>query len=133
MSAGDFFDTNVLIYAAIQDAALARVAELAIKSGGVISVQVLNEFASVMTVKHGKGWAEVETFLTSARRLLEVRPLTEQAHDHARDLVERYKLQWWDALIAASALEAGCHRLLTQDMHAGLIVDGRLTVVNPFA
>lgn len=35
-------------------------------------------------------------------------------------------------MIVAAALEAGCDALCSEDMHDGLIVDGRLTVVNPF-
>ena len=42
-----FFDTNVLLYLLSEDAAMADRAEEIIAIGGVISVQILNEFASV--------------------------------------------------------------------------------------
>lgn len=133
MRGTEFLDTNILVYVATSHPAFARIAENLITSGAVVSVQVLNEFASVMSSKQRAFWPEIRRFLDGARMLLTVVPLTPAAHENALRLVERYRLQWWDALIAASALEAGCARLLTQDMHAGLVIDGTLTVVNPFA
>ena len=54
MSAADsFFDTNVLLYLLSKDAAKADLAEALLATGGVVSVQVLNEFASVATRKTG--------------------------------------------------------------------------------
>ncbi len=133
MHGADFLDTNILVYAATSHPDFARIADDLIVSGAVVSVQVLNEFASVMSSKHRASWSEIRHFLAGARTLLTVIPLTPAAHEDALRLVERYRLQWWDALIAASALEIGCERLFTQDMHAGLEIDGTLTVVNPFA
>jgi len=46
MSAAEsFFDTNVLLYLLSKDAAKADLAEALLATGGVVSVQVLNEFA----------------------------------------------------------------------------------------
>lgn len=133
MPDGDFLDTNVLIYGASDHPTKTAPANGLIRSGGTVSVQVLNEFASVMTRKYGASSRTVRDFIDGARRFLTVLPLTEAEHDEAVRLVERYQLQFWDALIAASALQAGCTRLLTEDMHAGLVIEGWLTVVNSFA
>jgi predicted nucleic acid-binding protein len=43
-----------------------------------------------------------------------------------------YSLQFYDALIIATALEHGCHTLITEDMQHGLVVEERLTINNPF-
>ena len=48
------------------------------------------------------------------------------------ELAERYNLSLYDGMIVAAALTADCDILYSEDMHAGLIIDGRLTVVNPF-
>lgn len=101
--------------------------------GAIVSVQVLNEFTSVMTRKHGYMLDEVRTFLAGVRGVAATIPLDVNTHDQAIRLAGRFRLQFWDALIAASALEAGCMRLFSEDMHAGLVIDGRLTIVNPFA
>ena len=44
----------------------------------------------------------------------------------------RYRYGFYDSLIIAAALEAGCRRLLTEDMQAGQTIEG-LTIENPFA
>ena len=47
MSGKVFFDTSVLIYAITEDDARSAQAERLLAAGGNLSVQVLNEFASV--------------------------------------------------------------------------------------
>ena len=47
------------------------------------------------------------------------------------ELQERYSLSFYDALIVAAALEAGCTRLLSEDLQDGLRIE-RLTIENPF-
>lgn len=49
--AEQFFDSNVLLYLLSGDDAKADKAEEVIRQGGHISVQVLNEFASIATRK----------------------------------------------------------------------------------
>ncbi len=48
-------------------------------------------------------------------------------------LAERYCLSVYDAMIAAAALTAECDTLYSEDMHDGLVIDGRVRIVNPFA
>jgi predicted nucleic acid-binding protein len=48
------------------------------------------------------------------------------------EIQERYALGFYDALIVAGALEAGCTCLWSEDMQDGLRID-RLTIRNPFA
>ena len=48
-------------------------------------------------------------------------------------LAERYRLSVYDAMIAAAALTAECDTLYSEDMHDGLVIDGRVRIVNPFA
>ena len=49
--ADSFFDTNVLFYLLSKDATKSDRVEELLGSGGVVSVQVLNEFASVASGK----------------------------------------------------------------------------------
>ncbi len=62
----------------------------------------------------------------------EVQPLTEEVHDQARELAERYRLSFYDAAIVSSALEAGCRVLYSEDMQDGFKIDRTLTIRNPF-
>jgi predicted nucleic acid-binding protein len=126
-----FFDSNILIYAFSTDAkrtaALSVVAE-----GGVISAQVLNEFTNVLRKKQKQDWPVIESALASLRfRFPDVAPLTAGTHELAVTLARDHGLAFYDALIVASAIEAGCDTLYTEDMHhTGAI--GGLTIRNPF-
>jgi len=54
-------------------------------------------------------------------------------HQKGLLLAERYGLSVWDSMIVAAALAADCDTLFSEDMHDGLMVDGSLTITNPFA
>jgi predicted nucleic acid-binding protein len=129
---GNFFDTNVLVYLASGDAAKADRAESVIALGGNISVQVLNEVSNVARRKMQMSWAETRAFLDTLRSLLTVHPLTVQTHETGLDLADRYGLSVFDAMIAASALQAGCETLWSEDMQHGMTLDAGLRIVNPF-
>ncbi|HVO00550.1 MAG TPA: PIN domain-containing protein [Candidatus Cybelea sp.] len=128
---GSFFDTNVLVYIASGDAAKADRAEAAVDAGGAISVQVFNELTNVARRKMQKSWAETHVFLDTLRALLTVHPLTVEIHETGLRLAERYGLSTYDAMIAASALHAGCDTLWSEDMQHAMAIEG-LRVVNPF-
>ena len=69
MSAADaFFDTNVVLYLFSADAAKADRAEALLAAGGLISVQVLNEFAAVARHKLGMTWRGCATSRRSCVR-----------------------------------------------------------------
>jgi predicted nucleic acid-binding protein len=127
-----FFDTNVLVYLASGDAAKADRAEAFVAKGGAISVQVLNELANVARRKMQMSWADTNAFLSVLRGLLTVHPLTIETHDTGLELAERYGLSTFDAMIAASALHAGCDRLWSEDMQHGMTLGKSLRIVNPF-
>ena len=65
MSANNFLDTNVLIYAFSDDPAKAERAAEVLAAGGTISVQVLNEFVNVCRKKLRLDWKEIEERLKS--------------------------------------------------------------------
>ncbi len=131
-SAKSFFDTNVLLYLLSADAAKADRAEDLVAAGGVISVQVLNEFASVAARKLGMSQAEIREILASLRAVCAVVPLTLEIHDRAMQLAERYGFAIYDALIVGAAREAGCDTLYSKDLQRGQVIDGALTIANPF-
>jgi predicted nucleic acid-binding protein len=127
-----FFDTNVLLYLLSGDAAKADRAEELVAQGGTIGVQVLNEFASVASRKLGMSHAEIRDVLESIRAICAVAPLTLEIHDRALGQAERYGFSIYDALIVAAALEADCGTLYTEDLQDGQVIDGSLTISNPF-
>ncbi len=59
MSAKPFLDTNIIVYAFSTNDPRSRKAEALLEGGGVISVQVLNEFVHVLRRKQGRDWPEI--------------------------------------------------------------------------
>lgn len=134
MSAEAFFDTNILIYAVADDDPRSAIAEELLSQGGAISVQVLNEFASVARRKLGLSWPETTAALSAIRALCEApTPITAELHEAGVELAEAHDLNLYDALIVAAALRDGCAVLYSEDMQDGRRFEGRLTVRNPFA
>jgi predicted nucleic acid-binding protein len=127
-----FFDTNILIHEFSEDAAKASASEDVIRGGGVISVQVLNEFASAGLRKLGLSWSVIRDILGEYRQNFTVVPLTLETHARGLELAERYPLNVYDGMIVAAAMMAGCKTLYSEDMHDGLVIDG-LTICNPYA
>ncbi len=126
-----FIDTDVLIYAH-GSGAKSEMARQVVLAGGVISVQVLNEFAAVLRRKFCLEWDVIGDALADVRTALgPVHPLDVEIHSNAVSLARSHGFRFYDALIVASALAAGCETLLTEDLQAGQRVDG-LTIVNPF-
>lgn len=126
-----FLDTNVLVYAQGDDAK-GEIARRVILEGGIISVQVLNELVAVLRRKLDLGWAEIGLAVEDVRAALDpVRPIGVETHEAARTLAAEHEIGFYDGLIVAAAIEAGCTRLLTEDLQAGRRL-GPVTVVNPF-
>ena len=133
MRAAAFFDTNILIYAALQPDPRSDRARALLAQGGAISVQVLNEFANVACRKLRKPWPEVTQALDAIRALCPPPlPMTLTTHEAALGIAARLGYRIYDSLIVASALEANCATLFSEDMQDGQVIDGKLTIRNPF-
>jgi len=126
-----FIDSNVVLYLLSGDAEKADRAEALLQSGGMISVQVLNEVASVCRRKLKMQWVEVQALLLAVKSVCDVFPLTLASHERAIELAKRFQFSLYDANIVASALMAGAKVLLSEDMQSGMLVDG-LLIRNPF-
>jgi predicted nucleic acid-binding protein len=126
-----FFDTNVLVYVVTSDPRKQK-AQRVLSAGGIVSVQVLNEFANVAHRKLGHAWDEVEFALNQFRVFFdEVSPLTLDTHTSALVIARDHRLSFYDALVVASAIEAGCDILYSEDMQDGRTF-GALAIRNPF-
>jgi len=60
-------------------------------------------------------------------------PITEETHDAALRLAGQHGFHVYDALIVAAALEGDCTTLYSEDLESGQVIDGRLTIHNPFS
>jgi len=138
MSDRTFFDTNIILYSKdARDSRKQAVAERliveAIEADSlVVSAQVINEFYVNVTQKLDPGLSRAAA--RTVCRSLSARscePVTNETITVAWGIQDRYSLSWWDSLIVASALAAGCSRLMSEDLQDGLRVD-ELLIVNPF-
>ena len=126
-----FFDTNILVYAQ-QTGVKAERARALFANGGKLSVQVLNEFVAVSRRKHNKAWDEIAEAIADVLALVDPPlALSLDLHVAARALAEAHPLSFYDALIVASAIEAGCDILYSEDMQHDRTI-GLLTIRNPF-
>ena len=130
MSAAErFVDTNVLLYLLSGDQRKADRAEEVLAGGATISVQVLNEFASVAS---RMSLTEVQEALEPIKLVCTVVPLTVAIHERALKLAQRHRFAIYDALIVGAALEHGCAWLCTEDLQDGQVIEKSLTIRNPF-
>ena len=127
-----FFDTSVLLYLLSGDALKADRTEDLLAERGVISVQVLNEFAAVAVRKLNMSLTDIRKILETVRAVCTVQPLTVTTHERGLDIKERYGFSLYDSMIVASALIADALVLYSEDMQDGQLIDGRLRVSNPF-
>ena len=126
-----FFDTNILVYAQQADGKADRARAL-FAVGGKLSVQVLNEFTAVAWRKQRKDWREIAEAISDVLAVVDPPlALTLDLHTFARALAEEHQLSFYDALIVASAIEAGCDILYSEDMQHGRTIGG-LAIVDPF-
>jgi predicted nucleic acid-binding protein len=133
MPARPFLDTNVLVYSIAKDDPRSEIAEALLAAGGVISVQVLNEFAVTARRKLGMSWEDVTGALDAIRVLCPApRAVTIETHDAALSIARTYDFHVYDALVVASALAADCETLYTEDLQDGQVIEERLTIRNPF-
>lgn len=131
----DFIDTNLIVYAndrrnkLKQARALEVVCEAIREGSGVISMQVLQEYANTALNKLGQAPVVVLRQIALLESLEVVRPGPKMV-SRAVELKSLYQISFWDASIMAAAESAGCRRLLTEDLNEGQIY-GSIRVVNP--
>lgn len=135
---GDFLDSSVILYVFDVDERKQEIAKSIVDDalgGGVsISFQVVQEVLNVLIRKGATPASD-----TQARNVLEtlLLPLwhvmpTRELYTDALRIQARYRYSFYDSLIIAAALQAGCARLLSEDLQHGQRIEG-LTIVNPFA
>ena len=137
MSADEFLDSNILVYSVDARAPekMERAHELVGRSltngSGCISYQVVQETLNVLTGKLGMSADNIRRLLDEILvPLWQVNP-TAALYQDAISLQGRYGFSFYDSLVVAAALEAGCTKLYSEDLQHGQQIQ-RLTIMNPF-
>jgi predicted nucleic acid-binding protein len=130
-----FLDTNILVYAVDRSDpekySRARTSLESFKrdAQGVISTQVLQEFAAVALMKLFQP-EEVVLQELAIFENFEVVPATPSLIRRGVELRKKHQLHFWDATILAAAESTGCDVLYSEDFSAGTVF-GKLRVENP--
>jgi predicted nucleic acid-binding protein len=130
-----FLDSNIILYCYSNDEtdkqAIARnIFEQ--YSNPCISKQVINEVSSILFRKFKLDCESIENAILQISNLVEILDFNLTTQIKAIRLKKSYNLQYFDALIVATALENNCNTLYSEDMQNGLLVEGKLTIINPF-
>ena len=133
MADNNFFDTNILVYAVAKNDPRASISEKLLASGGLISVQSLNEFVAIARRKLDMSWEAIKQFLDAICILCpDPVPITLGTHKLALAIADKYDYGIYDSLIMAAALDSGCAMLYSEDLQDGQVIRQQLTIRNPF-
>ena len=127
-----FLDSNILVYLMDKDMEKKKKVASFMTDFHIISTQVVaeNVNACLKSLKLSK-----EKSYNHGLELLEkfnVVMLNPSTFHSVFMISNKYQLSWWDSLIVASALENNCEILYSEDMQDGLVIESKLTIINPF-
>jgi len=130
-----FIDSNVIIYAySNSEKAKQQIATKIIKENyTVISTQVLQEMSNTLGRKYMLDYSSIkETLQECIYSNNEVYTNQQQSIFKACDIAKRYQFSFYDSLIIAAALESNCDILYSEDLQHNQLIEGVLTIINPF-
>ncbi|NLD38448.1 MAG: PIN domain-containing protein [Desulfatiglans sp.] len=132
-----FLDTNILVYAKLRDENSIDKSNSAINlikkinTHPVTSVQVLNEFSSVL-IKHN---VSDQIIKDTVQELIDNSVVIAISLEMIREtwrIRDKYHFSYWDSMIVAAAIKGRCNILYTEDLQHGQVIDNRLEIFNPF-
>lgn len=136
MSDSIFVDSNIWLYAFVllpgEESKHARALPLVeAVNRYTISSQVVAEVSVNLLKKAGMPESDLLGVVEGLYRRCRVIEAGLECHRHASRLRAFNRFSYWDSLILAAALGAGCTTLYSEDMQHGQVVDGSLTILNP--
>ena len=128
-------DTNLLVYAVDtsakdKHAKTRKLIELALKADCVLTLQALDEFYFAVTRKGKLPVAEAKAQVEAWQDLFPVVVAKPSTLNRAIAATVSHQIGFWDALLWATAREAGVTLLLSEDFSGGSVLDG-VRIVNP--
>lgn len=135
MSDRVFIDTNVLIYYVSDDIMKKRrLHDLFVKMPLIaISTQVINEFVSVSIRKKINSKDDTLRYATEFMEIFDVVSVEPETVRRSFEIFRNYNYSCWDSLIIAAALQAKAKILYSEDLQHNQKINGKLTIINPFA
>jgi len=126
-------DTNILVYChSNAEPEKQKIATSFFALCPIISTQVLSEYINVVKRNLQLPKDEIMDVCMLNIELCILHPVNFTTLKYARKLLAQYDFQLFDSIVVASALEADCHILYSEDLHHGLLVENRMKIINPF-
>jgi len=137
MTASVFFDTSVLVYAALgtgkEESKRKRALQLLDSEDFATSAQVLQEFYVTVVRKASRPLTPAQALEWIEQwAVFPCQAIDQQLVRIAVEKSERYGISYWDGAILAAAEALGAHTIYSEDLNDGQRY-GQLRVINPFA
>ena len=136
MSDKVFLDTNTVIYSYSEDEPeKQKIANDILEQYSnqiIISNQVINELSNTLFRKFKLNADEVRETVLELNDNFPIVNFNLQTQLKGIELKGKYKLQFYDSMILATALENGCNIVFSEDMQHNQVIENRLTIINPF-
>jgi predicted nucleic acid-binding protein len=98
-----------------------------------INSQIIRETCHNLIKKAKRSEVDLRAFVLDWCNSCEIIHTPVSQYVLASELRESHAFSYWDSLIVAAALDAGCTSLYSEDMQHGQTIQERLTIINPFA
>ena len=132
-----FLDTNILVYAKLEDEDNEGKRDIAIaliqqvQGCPVISVQVLNEFASVLIKHHVSNHSIQEAIQEIVEDSIVISLDVDLLWETWR-IRDKYLFSYWDCMIISASLKGGCNILYSEDLQHEQLIENQVKIINPF-
>ncbi len=127
-----FVDTNIVLYTLGEDEHKKAIARSILAERPLLSSQVINEAINVCLRRFKFTREQAYTFADVVMRKTNVQAVDEMTIRKSAEIALRYQFSNWDSLVIAAALLAKCDILYSEDMQHNQVIDGHLTILNPF-
>ena len=131
-----FLDTNIVIYAYSENEPKKQeIANNILEQYNnqiIISTQVINELSNTLFRKFKLNANDVKEVVLELNEYFPIVNFSVQTQLKGIEIKEKYKLQFYDSMILATALENGCNILFSEDMQHNQVIENSLTIINPF-
>jgi predicted nucleic acid-binding protein len=127
-----FLDTNVVVYSLYDQSPKQEISISLLRKNPCISTQVIMESVNVCIRKLKLSKEKAFENATYLLKSCEIITITAPILTNAFSISLQYQLSHWDSLIIASAIEAGCTTLYSEDLQHNQLIENKLQIINPF-
>lgn len=130
-----FIDTNIILYSYSQtEIEKAKIANKLIFDAQIciVSNQVINETINILYKKYKLQSEQIEDVILELDNSFKICSFSIKTQVKALRIKEKYKYQYYDSLIIATAIESGCSILYSEDMQHNQNIENKIVIINPF-